>query len=164
MVAFSFAITSSGGNLSGRAGGTCASMNPDYAGCARDGAFQGTGKNVPHAVAIYIPEAHLTRAARFPALTWDRTNAYSGTLPMGSRFVLPGTVDLASRTWGSPLGYRMAQAAQDYGLIVVDRGGGTGMTFKNQRASVTDTQAGTYEWGIYEDLDWIRVRLKVVSP
>ena len=162
IVTFAYSVTNSYGKLDAYRSGITCSMLPDYAGAAISGAYNGTDNSVPHAIALYGVEAYMSRAAVYPALTWDRTNAYSGTMPMGSRFCLPQNTNLASRTWLSVAGYRFAQAALDYGFIWIDRGGGGGMTFKSRRGS-TDSATEVYDDNMWLDMDWVRTRLVRVT-
>lgn len=162
IVCFSWGITDAGGALAGEEGGVCASLIPAYAGAIRDGEI--TAGAIPHAIALYAPEAHLAPAARWPALTWDRTNAYRGTLPMGTRLAIPPGVELAGLKLDTVAGRAIARAAQDYGMIIVDRNGGDGLVLKVQYNAPRDAPVTRrYDAAVWRDLRGIVERLQVVS-
>lgn len=113
------------GDGTGAANGRRASMVPSFAGLIRDGEI--SGGHIPHALAAIAPQSILQTSAVWPAAAFDRSSNYAGTLPMGSLLAIPASVDVT--TLGlSPQGLVIAHAAQDYGVYVVDSGGG-GFTF-----------------------------------
>jgi hypothetical protein len=113
------------GDGTGASNGRRASMVPSFAGLIRDGEI--SAGHIPHALAAMAPRTILQTSAVWPAAAFDRSSNYTGTLPMGSLLAIPATIDLT--TLGlSPQGLTIAHAAQDYGVYVVDSGGG-GFTF-----------------------------------
>jgi hypothetical protein len=154
-------VTEAGGLLTGQEGGACASLIPCYAGAICDGEIaEGV---IPHALALYLPEAHLAKAAVPPALAWDRTNRYTGTLPMGVRLAVPFTVDLDQGGPVTVAGRVIGRAAQDYGCIAVDRNGGHGLVVKAQHNATRDAAVlNTADAEVMRDLAWIMARLQVV--
>lgn len=54
---------------------------------------------------------------------WASPSNYSGTIPMGSYFAIPGTVDLTTLGLHTSQGMMLAKAAQDYGVYVTDSSG-----------------------------------------
>ncbi|MCB4825542.1 hypothetical protein [Roseicella aerolata] len=161
IVCFSYGVTDARGALAGDEGGVCASLIPVHAGTIRDREIASGG--VPHALALYGPEAQLAPAARWPALAWDRTNRYRGTLPMGSRLAIPPEIDLDAHGFASDAGRVIARAAQDYGLILVDRNGGDGLIIKTQHNAPADAAIlARYDEKVWRDLRWMVARLKVV--
>lgn len=105
--------------------GRRASMLPSFAGLIRDGEID--AGHIPHALALQVPATMLARAFVWPAFAFDRDADYSGSLPMGALLAIPSWVDIDGLGL-SRRGRAIAQAAQDYGAYVVDRGGG-GITF-----------------------------------
>jgi hypothetical protein len=96
--------------------GMCASMLPSFAGLVRSTEWG----RIDHALAALAPPTLLKREAAYPAYAWDRSPGYTGTIPMGSRLALPMDYPLNGLP---PEGIVLAQAAQRYGVILVDRGG-----------------------------------------
>src|SRR5262249_12278466 len=119
--------------------GRRASMLPSFAGLIRKGEI--SRGRIPHALAIQAPPAMLTQAAVWPAATFDRNSGYSGTVPMGSLLAIPPDVDIESLGL-STNGRVIAQAAQDYGVYVVDRGG-SGIGFLAELGDPEIRWAGT---------------------
>src|ERR1700681_2206116 len=110
---------------SGASNGRRASMVPSFAGLIRDGEI--SAGHIPHALAAMAPRSILQASAVWPAAAFDRSSNYTGTLSMGSLLAIPATIDL-TQLGLSPQGLVIAHAAQDYGVYVVDSGGG-GFTF-----------------------------------
>jgi hypothetical protein len=100
--------------------GRRASMLPSFAGLIRKGEI--AGGLIPHALAALAPANMLAQAAVWPAYAFDRDNAYSGSLPMGSLLAIPPSVDI-TKIGLSPAGQVIAAAAQNYGIYLVDSGG-----------------------------------------
>jgi hypothetical protein len=139
LVAFQYQITSTQGDGSGYANGTAASMIPVYAGLIRENELA-TGV-VNHAMKIFAAPNLLKPLAVYPALAFDRgamteNPPYSGNLPMGARIAIPHDVDLASLGLQSPIGRSIARAAQRYGFIITDRGGGTGLSIGVEKGAL----------------------------
>ena len=105
--------------------GRRASMIPSLAGLIRRGEI--SSGLIPHALALTLPATMLMRKAVWPAYAFDRNSNYSGSIAMGSLLAIPAGVDI-SKLGLSPQGMVIARAAQDYGVYVVDRGGG-GISF-----------------------------------
>ena len=124
-------ITSMASYINARADGTGssngrrASMLPSFAGLIRKGEI--SSGHIPHALAALAPQSLLEAAAVWPAAAFDRSSHYTGTLPMGSLLAIPPAIDL-TRLGLSPQGLLIARAAQNYGVYLVDSGGG-GLTF-----------------------------------
>jgi hypothetical protein len=123
-VAEMFSLTPAlAGNGVGRENGRTASMIENYAGALR-GYEVRVGK-IDHALAIVIPASMLTRFFTYPALAVDsNSNTYAGHLPMGARLALPRESSITRLGLQTDFGWMLAQAAQDYGMFVVDQGGG----------------------------------------
>lgn len=76
---------------------------------------------IPHALVMALSAEQLKSGWVFPAISEDGgNNGYSGTIPMGSLFAIPPTVDIKSLGL-SPEGLMLAKAMQDYGIYVGDR-------------------------------------------
>jgi hypothetical protein len=162
IVCFSYGITRSDGLLEGREGGTCASLLPNHAGIIRDGEL--SAEQIPHAMALYLPEAHLAPAARLPALSWDWTNRYRGTIPMGARLAIPPMVDLDSSPLATMAGRVIARAAKGYGFIAVDRNGGHGVIVKTQHNAIKDNGwLNLPDEDLRRDLSWVLAHLRIVT-
>lgn len=78
---------------------------------------------IEHALAIALPGNMLARGWVAPALQEDNTSAstYSGSIPMGSRLVVPPTATMPPGL--SALGQKIWRAARRYGFLVVDLAG-----------------------------------------
>jgi hypothetical protein len=113
------------GDGTGLANGRRASLIPSFAGLIRNGEI-GSAR-IPHALAVQMPQSMLKSKAVWPAMAFDRSNSYSGLLPMGVLLAIPSWIDIESLGL-SPQGQAIAKAAQDYGVYVVDSGG-NGITF-----------------------------------
>lgn len=113
------------GDGTGLTDGRRASMVPSFAGLIRNGEI-GSGR-IPHALAALAPWNLLQAVAVWPAAAFDRSSHYTGTVPMGSLLAIPPVVDV-TKLGLSPQGLVIARAAQDYGVYLVDSGGG-GLTF-----------------------------------
>ncbi len=148
------------GEGTGQANGRRASMIPSFAGLIRNGEI--AGGRIPHALAALAPASLLTTAAVWPALAFDRDAGYSGTLPMGTLLAIPPGVDIQQLPL-SPQGRVIARAAQDYGIYLVDRGGG-GLTLLAELGNTElrwDETATTPPW--WRDLELIRNTLEEVT-
>jgi hypothetical protein len=107
----------------GAESGRRASMVESYAGVLRD--LDVTQGYIDHALALVVPAAMLARSFTSPATAFDSgSEDYGGTLPMGARLALPPGLDIDRLGLQSSLGRQIARAAEDYGLYIVDRGGG----------------------------------------
>jgi len=154
-------LTRAGSTLTGQEAGVSAALVPNFAGVITDAEV--SAGEIPHAISIVIPPTHLNRSVVPPATTYDRTPGYTGTLPMGTRLAIPFSVNLAAHVFESPLGRMMAQAAQDYGVIIMDRGG-AGLTFRNQFPTPANPVMHLYSGGAGNDITWIVSQLQVVAP
>lgn len=111
----------------GSDGGRRASMIPCYAGAIREMDLR-RGR-IDHALAVAAPPSILTAAFVYPAITFDSNSSiYGGTLPMGTRLMLPAASHSGRLTGRTALGRIIAEAAETYGIFIVDTGG-NGMTF-----------------------------------
>jgi len=117
---FSFTDALNGQGV-GTEDGRRASMIESYAGALRD--IDVTSGHIDHALALVVPPTMLTTAFTSPAAAFDSNPNYSGTLPMGAHLALPANIDLSSLGLKTPFGMELAEAAQQYGMYVVDRGG-----------------------------------------
>jgi len=145
LVALRYQLSDGRGDGTGYANGTTASMLPVYAGVIRDQELS-SGK-IDHAMKIAVPRGALVTKFVYPALTMDRNAAtsgtpYSGKLPMGSRLASPRSVALASLGLKTPVGQMIGTAAQLYGFIICDAGGG-GITIQIERRAKT---GGVDQW------------------
>jgi len=77
---------------------------------------------IEHALAIALPGSMLARGWVAPALQEDNNSGstYTGSIPMGSRLVVPPTATMPPGL--SALGQKIWRAAQRYGFLVVDQG------------------------------------------
>ena len=106
--------------------GRRASMLPSFAGLIRTGEL--ASGRIPHALAVQMSPGMMKNQADWPAYAFDRNSGYGGTLPMGALLAIPPDVDV-TKLGLTPRGVVLARAAQDYGVYIVDRGGGNGMNF-----------------------------------
>jgi hypothetical protein len=110
------------GQGSGQENGRTASMIEDYAGVLRD--YEAEAGHVDHALAIVVPARMLARDFTYPALAFDSNSSnYGGNIPMGARLALPKALRIAELGLQTDFGRLIAQAAQQYGMFVVDQGG-----------------------------------------
>lgn len=133
LVALSYSLTDPKSRGDGWQNGQTAAMTPNYAGLIWDDEII-TGIN--HTMAVSLPASFLNPTVAYPAYTFDRgamreSPPYTGSVPMGGRFALPPSLRISSLGLKSPEGMSIAKAAQKYGFIVTDRGGG-GITLKVQ--------------------------------
>lgn len=177
IVAASYAIFRADGLLDHTYGGMTASMIPVTAGTITNAEVNAqasvspTGGAIPHALAMLVPEAHLQRAASYPASTWDRNDVNYGTaastFPMGSRLAIPRSVNLASRTYDTHMGAAIAQAAQNYGIFVGDRGGGA-CALRTEHPGSAAARGLAYPYpaigdALFNDTNWVLGQLRVVT-
>ena len=107
--------------------GRCASLLNNYAGLIRKGEL--ADGRIAHALSCTMSRLLLAPQIAWPAYAFDMNDRYEGTVPMGALLAIPPDVDLA-KLGLSEKGKVIAQAAQDYGIYVVDRGGDGGITLK----------------------------------
>lgn len=161
LVSEMFSLTDSVNGLgTGAENGRRASMVPAYAGAITDQDMQAGA--IGHALAVNVPASMLATGYTGPALAFDSDDGYSGALPMGSRLAIPAGLDLAGLGLQTQLGRMMAEAAQHYGVYVVDRGGG-GVTVATQHAPRSGPLAG-YSDGVQHDLEAIFHAAQLVQP
>ena len=153
-------LTDPGSALDGHQGGMTASLLSNYAGLIKQSDIN--AGVIAHAMAICIPATQLGNSIVYPAVTVDRNNSYGGTYGQGTRFAIPQSVNLTAHSFDSTQGKMIATAAQQYGFITVDTGGG-GVTIRCQNA-MTDPQFQTSppDYTMYDDLQWIISQLDVV--
>ena len=148
------------GDGTGYSNGRRASMIPSFAGLIRKGEIK-SGR-IPHALAALASANLLKTEAVWPAFAFDRNAGYSGTLPMGTLLAIPPLTDIRSLGL-SPQGLTIARAAQDYGVYLVDRGGG-GLQFLAELGDPDIRWEGTATtppwWG---DLEIIKNALQQVA-
>jgi hypothetical protein len=166
VVALSYVVSDPASLADGWQNGQTASMLPIYAGQISDEELNNGAIN--HAMAIAVPPSILKPAISYPAYAFDRdatTNGspYRGVLPMGSRLALPPTVSIASLGLATAEGKAIATAAQKYGFIIVDRGGGGGTIRVRANPSQPNAAVRTYGWPLQSDLNKIIANLKSIN-
>ncbi len=117
---------------------------------------------IEHAIGVGVPGSMLTRGWVYPARHEDSdTSGYTGTIPMGSRLVIPSTATMP--TGLSSLGQKIWRAAQKYGFIVVDQvGGSSPLVYADTSVSSSDLDPLRVWWnGRPADLDQIASQLQV---
>jgi hypothetical protein len=166
VVALSYSVTNPAGLEDGWQNGQTASMIPCYAGLIADREAETTG--IRHAIAITIPARMLAPKALYPAFAFDRdalngNPPYSGTIPMGGRLALPPHLNLAMLHLSTAEGRRIAQAAQTYGFIIVDRGG-EGITLRIRRnGDEPDRMLRRFNKALHSDLREIFAHVRLVT-
>ena len=80
--------------------------------------------HIPHTLAMGVDNSQLKSGYVWPARAQDGdgSTAYSGTIPMGTMFVIPRSVDINSLGL-SPEGRALAWTLQNYGAHVLIRSG-----------------------------------------
>jgi hypothetical protein len=112
-------------------GGRRASMVPCYAGAIRE--IDLRRGRINHALAATAPPSMLTAAYVYPAITFDSNSSiYQGTLPMGTRLVLPSASPSDRPSTRTALGRVIAEAAELYGIF---RGGYQGQWHDHRHRS-----------------------------
>jgi hypothetical protein len=140
--------------------GRRASETPNYSGTIRDTDIQ--QGQIDHALAIVVPASMLTAAYTGVAMAFDSGgNGYSGSLPMGSLLALPSDTNIASLGLQTSLGEEIAQAAETYGMYIVDRGG-SGISISVQDNPTTPALA-TGSAACQSDLNTIVHMLQLVT-
>jgi hypothetical protein len=124
--------------------GTRAAGVPAFAGLIR--AHELAERKIPHALAIAVPSEILKSGFIWPAKRQDtNASAYSGGVPMGSLFAIPGSVDVDALGL-TPEGKALADALQNYGGYVVDRSGMVSLYCEQAcNADKTRTMAGDWK-------------------
>jgi hypothetical protein len=147
------------GEGDGTASGRRAAMIPNYAGVIRDGEL--TAELIEHALSIGLSIAALTASHVGPASAFDsQTHQYSGSLSMGSHFAIPPDVDIGDLGLVTTNGATVAQAAQTYGLYVVDATpGDTFVIFVEDGAG----DGPGWSYNLENDLKAILAALRVVQ-
>ncbi len=154
-----YSITYSWSDLKGSQGGVMASMVPVYAGLIRQADID--SGTIAHALNVCLSPTQLTAIFKSPAISFDRASGYSGTLPMGTRLVLPRAMDLKTHTFSSRIGAMIAQAAQNYGAFVLDRGGPNGFTIRAEQQMTDPVFTHGFDPNMQKDLDWILGHLQI---
>jgi hypothetical protein len=139
--------------------GRRASMIPSFAGLIRSGEI--AAGRIPHALAAQAPPSMLAMSYVWPAAAFDRNANYTGTLPMGALLAIPASVNIdeLKLSWR---GKAIARAAQDYGVYVVDRGGG-GLTLLAELGNPDISWQGGGEPSSWQDLELIKSLLQRVA-
>ena len=145
----------------GWANGMRASGLPNYAGLLRAGELASGAIN--HALICYISPTVLSEEFRYPAVSFDRSSGYTGSIPMGSLLAIPPDVDLRKIGLTTPQGYIVGMCLQTYGVYIVDRGGSGGMTFRSEVANPDVTDAAWDHTAQAADLTTLRRHLAIVS-
>jgi hypothetical protein len=159
IVAMQYHIVDSRGDGSGYANGTTASMLPVFAGVIRNSDL--ANGLIDHAMKIIVPAALLSPAYVMPALAFDRNPSYSGHLPMGARLAIPPTVNLKSLGLTTPVGKMIAAAAQAFGFIVADQGGGANTIMVE--AGATSNGVNLYDPRVNRDIQMIMSVVETVE-
>ena len=160
IVCGTYNITYSSSTLTGAQGGVMASTVPVYAGLIRQADVD--AGVIAHALNICISPTQLRAAFVSPAGSFDRSNNYSGTLPMGTHLAIPRSVDLNSHVFNSPIGAMIAKAMQTYGAFLLDRGGPNGLTIRTEKNITSTMLTDSTDTGAQQDLNWILTQLSVV--
>jgi hypothetical protein len=126
IVALSYGLSHLHSAGDGAENGQTASMIPCYLGVTDDDEIR--AGTIRHAMAITAPAAYLAPLIAYPAYAFDRNalteaHPYAGALPMGAHLALSPDIDIASLHLATAEGRAIAQAAQTFGFIIVDRGG-----------------------------------------
>ena len=154
-------VTHSWSNLLGAEGGIMASTVPVYAGLVRQADID--SGIIAHALNICISPTQLTTSYTSPAISFDRTPRYSGTLPMGTRLAIPFALNLSSHQFHSTVGAMIARAAQNYGAFLLDRGGPNGFTIRAEKNMTDPAFTNAWDYNTQLDLDWILSQLQLVQ-
>lgn len=165
IVALSYEITDPNGSGDGWQRGQTASMLPSYGGAILDSEI---ASGIRHTMSITVPPNLLAPKFTYPAYAFDRdalTNPapYSGSLPMGTRLALPAGVKLGDLKLSTKAGKQIAIAAQQYGFLIVDRGG-EGITIRVRPAAKPLVPAlHAYDRQLNRDLKAIFAHIRVVT-
>jgi hypothetical protein len=119
---------------------------------------------IEHALGVGFPGSLLARGWVYPARKEDTdTSNYSGTIPIGTRLVVPSSATMPAGL--SPLGQKIWRAAQRYGFIVVDQvGGSSPVVYADTTVSSADLDLLRVWWnGRPADLDQIAKQLQVAQ-
>ncbi|WP_155856226.1 hypothetical protein [Cellulomonas sp. URHD0024] len=132
-------LTGSGIGYGVRAAGV-----PGIAGLIRANEVQ--SGEINHALAMALTNTALKRGPVWPAVREDSDSAtaYSGTIPMGTLFAIPGDVDITKLGLTSE-GLALAKALQNYGSYTVDRSG-TAALYIEPTADATKSLATKDAW------------------
>lgn len=112
--------------------------------------------SIPHALAFSISTDKAKHGPVWPAYNEDycawmylpSSTCYTGSVPMGTLFSIPPSVNVTQIGLNTPLGVAIAHALQDYGAYVVDTGGINQMALYAENAA-----AGMPQFkGLYDDL------------
>jgi hypothetical protein len=160
IVCGTYNITRSWSDLLGSEGGIMASAVPVYAGLIRQADID--SGVIAHALNICISPTQLATRFVSPAVSFDRTPAYSGTMPMGTRLAIPLTVDLSNHHFNSAVGAMIASAAQNYGAFLLDRGGPNGFTIRAEKNMTDPAFTHAWDYNTQLDLNWILSQLRLV--
>jgi hypothetical protein len=143
------------GEGTGWSNGRRASMLPSFAGLLRDGEI--ASGDIKHALVCQISRLVLGETALWPASAWDTNARYRGSLPMGALLAIPRDIKVDALPLTAS-GKVLAQALQNYGVYVADRGGEGGMTI------LAELRARDIRWSEQDhDLSVIKKHLQWVS-
>jgi hypothetical protein len=157
LVVLSYSVTDPSGPGDGWQRGQTASMLPSYGGAILDTEIH---SGIRHAMAITVPPSLLSPNYVYPAYAFDRdalTNGvpYSGDLPMGARLAIPSQLRIDHLGLTTKAGTAIAKAAQDYGFVIVDRGG-EGITIR-VRPTQTPSEPALHSYDAQLDTDLRRI-------
>ena len=105
---------------------------------------------IAHAIRISVPPSVLAYDEVYPAYSFDTSTVYTGLVPMGARMALPAGTNIGNLGLSTSQGTIIAQAALDYGFIIVDSNGG-GIVLSTE-AGISDPGLATYNPTIAADL------------
>lgn len=118
---------------------------------------------IPHALVVHVPNLAGWRDISWPAVRSDGNG--NGSIPMGTRFRLDPTVNVATLKL-HPLARMVAKAAQDYGLIVTDTAGSVAVLTESGVETKRRTGAdpwtalmnGTPSYNVMKGFPWDRLQ------
>lgn len=129
--------------------GTRAASTPNIAGLIRNHELE--QNEIQHAVAMALPRSALEVGPVWPAISQDGdTSEYTGDVPMGTLFAIPGDVDVTGLGLTDD-GLALARALQDFGAYVVDSAG-TNALYCEVACNVTDYNELNAAWKQLEPL------------
>lgn len=126
--------------------------------------FELSARSIPHALALGLPDVR-AGAFRWPATRTDGTVAGASSIPAGTRFRLPASLDVNALPL-SPAVKAMAVAAQRYGIVVRDTAGAVAFYAEDPTPTGTNPYPALFGTGwmdqALKDFPWSR--LQVVAP
>jgi hypothetical protein len=158
IVAFFASFTDPRGVGDGASDGRRASMFPNYAGIIRDREL--TAKRIPHALAVAVGPEVLGKSVVAPAVALDRSDSYTGSLPMGTWLTIPPSVDLSTLGFTTAVGRTIANAAQEFGCYLVDSTGPQNFLICHQQNA---TDIPDFDFGIADDIGLVVANVQITT-